>query len=446
VCSALFDIIDNSNTDQASLFFPFPFVLQDKTFPMTSNIVKGMPFGTMKYDAMKFKSPDVHEILYPTVASENRLASAPIVDGKTQLNCTGYASKKTKHGHSIKVEREIELHFLESDFTWLVFVSHPVTVQCVEDSTTGGVQLQVIDTDDKNSNTEKKTSSKGEDDPFIMRIALAKFCTSNNNPIYCHHEQMIPYSLNVGQGRYDDLLRNHSQFMPGPDTDFEYAVDQNEGHIQIVFDWDVKDIKNYNAPPSITDDADIVNHDLITFALPHHLDLMGTRYAPGYLKYCATTLIGPACLLAGSRWTMMENLPVIGLRAPLPPAPWAIKALAESAQKDIHYTTSKFYSKGAGDTYFSGKMLAKLGRIVAVVDELRELCGQDAKKSHVSKEYRKVCDDVKLPNNGDFSKAVASLRSSVEIWLNGKAVTPFVFDNHCKYCRCVLGMLLKPTL
>jgi len=379
----------------------FYLFFQEKSFPMTSSIVKGMPYATMKYDAM-MQSDDESNDWYPTVASEIALAKEPIVDGKIQLSCLGFvqtapivvpttsssssdssssssssSSRKDEEleqqpkQYRVRVERDIELHFTESDFTWLVFVSRPVTVECVVHADTGGMQLQVVD-DSHGDDDEDTSSGKERDDdsiavesarevkeddeqPFFIRIALTKTCTSNANPIYCHHEQMIPFSLNLGQGKYDDLLRNHSHLIPGPDTSFDYVIDQTQQEIHIEFDWDVKDMRNYNRDVARNNDDITMANDLIVFALPHHLDLMGTRMAPGYLKYCASTLIGPACLLAGSKWNMVEHLPQIDFRAPRPPAPWVLPALAKSVEEDLKYQIPKFYRKGAGDTYFSGK-------------------------------------------------------------------------------------------
>lgn len=408
---------------------------------MFSSIVKGMPYGTMVYETTRYESSQGKkegETWYPTVASQIPLAQAPIVDGKTNLGCLGQTfsssnsqKKSTKEDepdeYQAKVEKEIELHFVDSDFSWLVFVSKPVTIQCVFDKATTTMQLQVVDSDDDDGE---------EEPPFVIRIALAKFCTSNKNPIYCHHEQLLPYSLGLGQGRYEDLLRNHSRLVPGPNTDFDYNLDETKHQIDIIFDWDARDMSDYQTPMSTTDTHTSMDEDLIAFALPHHLDLMGTQNAPGYLKYCANTLIGPACMLSGSQWKMVEHVPAINFRAPRPPAQWAIKALAKSAKKDIKYRLPPLYEKGSGDTYFSGKMLAKLGRILVVVDEIRELCGKTGDGS-VAHGYKDVCRSAEIPTQKEADYALATLRSSVEVWLSGKAVTPFVFDDACMYWNCL---------
>lgn len=78
-------------------------------------------------------------------------------------------------------------------------------------------------------------------------------------------------------------------------------------------------------------------------------------------------------------------------------------------------------------------MLAKLGRVLTIVEELKELCSQGTTKGgDLSIEYEEACRGVKLPTDRHVNKAVANLRSSVEVWLNGKAVTPFVYDDACK--------------
>lgn len=77
-------------------------------------------------------------------------------------------------------------------------------------------------------------------------------------------------------------------------------------------------------------------------------------------------------------------------------------------------------------------MLAKLGRVLTVVEELKELCGGQGTTKEGDVEYKEACRGVKLPSERDVNKAVANLRSSVEVWINGKAATPFVYDDACK--------------
>jgi hypothetical protein len=138
---------------------------------------------------------------------------------------------------------------------------------------------------------------------------------------------------------------------------------------------------------------------------------------------------------------MIENLPNIGFRAPRPPAPWSIDSLAKSLSHDIHYKLPSYFRKGIGDTYFSGKMLAKLGRILMVAEEVKELCDEAAIKGNNG--YEEVCEDVTLPSDDQMTNAVNNLRSSVEIWINGTGATPFVFDSKCKFWPSTCASLIS---
>ena len=67
-------------------------------------------------------------------------------------------------------------------------------------------------------------------------------------------------------------------------------------------------------------------------------------------------------------------------------------------------------------------MLAKLGRILAIGEELYEICSATDRPSE--------CHGLQVPalDGTEFQTALASLRSSVEIWINGTGTTPFVYD------------------
>ena len=364
---------------------------------MSSSILKGMPYVTMVYNEIEGKSSSSGKTILPTVHSMKHLAADPVVDKVNKYKCDG---------SSFQVDGEIELLIAESDFSWLVFFSEPVTVRCDSNSETG-FNLQVTGTTDGRDDYKSK--------PLIVRVAWLKSCSTGGNPIYCHQELMHPSALMLGQGLYGDILRNHSNYYPGPNAKFSYAVDDSLDKISLVFDWDAQQMS-----PDIEDTSD---NQLIAFALPHHYELYEVMPKFDSQIYCVASMIGPACLTRGSRWEIAEDMPDISMRAPRPPAPWAMESLARSLKKDIRFTLPKYYKKGAGDTYFSGKRLAKLARILAIAEETIELCeGNDAL-------YTDVCHGLSLPDTNELDDAVAELRSSVEVWLNGSAVTPFVYDS-----------------
>ncbi len=214
-------------------------------------------------------------------------------------------------------------------------------------------------------------------------------------------------------------------------------MDETNKEIRITFNWDVRTLTGpvYSHLP-----LNLTGNGLIAYALPHHIGLLtDVNFTMGEEMYCAASLVGPACLVEGSTWTLKDETPPLELRAARLPAPWSVGALAESLRTDLTFSLPKYYQRGAGDTYFSGKMLAKLGRILIVAEELTEICEQ-AGMMHESyfaawnaslRGYQQACDGIDLPSRADIAAAAASLRSSLEVWFNGSAETPFVFDSSC---------------
>ena len=374
---------------------------------MHSSITKGMPYATMRYEKLQSVG-DQGEIILPSVVAEIPLAKNPTVDDSdTEVPCHQKAEP-------FRVEREVKLFFESSDFSWLVFVSEPVLMQCVVDDI-GRVKLQVVGWDQE---PEKERD-------LVLRIALLEMCTTGAEPVWCHQEKMHPTALLLGQGHYGSQLRLHANHFPGPNTSFRYEVeeknDESTGTVAtLTFDWDAQDMSDIALHPVPANKTAI-----LAFALPHHFDIIVQSPPADHDIYCVNSLIGPTCLYEGSVWELKEDIPEITFRASIPPAPWSIPAIAGSLQEDIHYHLPKYYQRGAGDTYFSGKMLAKLARILLIAEEVKELCTE----TNPDSEYVEACRDVTLPSQTDMDSALDRLRSSVEVWINGTAETPFVYDS-----------------
>jgi hypothetical protein len=98
---------------------------------MTSNIVRGMAFVTMEYSKKDFirgdndesdTGDDGGEKLFPTIAAPLALKDPVFIDGSDHLlDCS--STSKTKKA---LVQKDIELYFHDSDFSWMVFFSQPV--------------------------------------------------------------------------------------------------------------------------------------------------------------------------------------------------------------------------------------------------------------------------------------------------------------------------------
>jgi len=187
---------------------------------------------------------------------------------------------------------------------------------------------------------------------------------------------------------------------------------------ELIFDWDVKYMSDLCRMGSSEHDT-----DLLVFAIPHQMERMPSNALPNHKRYCKSSLTGPACLLQGNIWVIPQDLPKVGFRAKRPPKPEYIPTLGEVLSTDIEFDLPDYYKKGAGDTYFSGKLLAKLARIILVADEVESICGDEGGRDYVD-----VCQNATLPSHKQKDDAIQRLREGVEIWINGEAETPLVYD------------------
>lgn len=369
---------------------------------MTSTITYGMPYTTMQYSSLGGIFHEENE-LFPTIGSAMSLNGPLTVDGRKHVKCGPH--------RLFHVDRDLEFTCRHSDFTWIVFVSEPVKMQCVERSN-GATLLQIVEFA-HNSDIDRN---------LVVRAALAKQCSTGKNAIYCHQVKMHPTALLLGQGQYDKILRDYADLFPGPDSSFDYIFNEEDKTATLIFDWDVQSMSRIALhPPTPKNET---GRGAIAFALPHHFDGIVQLPPADNDIYCVASLVGPACLYEGSTWEIVEDIPEIGFRAARFPSPWSIPFLSESLKTDILFTLPDFYERGAGDTYFSGKMLARLARILLIAEEFNQICNPD----HPYPDgYDEVCTSER-PTQKNILSAIDRLKSSVEVWVNGTAEIPFVYD------------------
>lgn len=393
---------------------------------MTSNIVRGMSFATMEY-----KKDFVGGDVLPTIAAPLAMKDPILMDGSdNQLKCSNTTSKKAL------VEKDMELYFHDSDFSWMVFFSQPVWIQCfvipdvqsdvvgVEDQK-GKTYIQVVEVDEKDCD--------GFADTLVVRAALIDQCTTNFNAASCREGLGNRGEDEPKKGAYTELLRQHADSYPGRHTSFSYNIsDGDDDHAILRFHWDAQLMSDFcvknstekatNTGASTTDDKE--ESSMLMFALPHHMDRLPEYMLPeGKKRYCKSTITGPACLVRGKSWTFRQDLPHIRFRAPRPPRPEFIPSLAKVLKQDMKWALPDWVIQGAGDTYFSGKYLAKLARILLIAEEVNELCGE-----HGGRDFISVCSNSTLPSKSQMEESIQELREGVQVWISGKAETPFVYD------------------
>jgi hypothetical protein len=372
---------------------------------MSSSIVRGMAYATMIYEE-RIGKPSHGSVVRPTIASRIPFGRPPLADGKTAIEC-GTKQKK------VLVEKEVELYFDWSGHSWLVFFSEPVWLQCEMQEDTGFVFLQVMDF--------LNDGDESNDKPFIMRATHLDACISGKNPNDCKGD--MPES---SKKAYGEVLRRHADYYPGRNTFMKYEIEDDAKEAKVTLDWDVQCMSTsceQNLHGSLRLDGHSATAGLITFALPHHLDKLDDSVFPNNELYCKSSISGPTCLVEGSDLTIVEPLPSVSLRAPRPLKAEFIPLIAKTLKYDMNFTLPDYFDRGAGDTYFSGKMLSKLGRILIVAEEVLELCHHNWFTG-----YHRYCKNSTLPSQSEMSAAIDRLQSGVEIWINGTAETPFVYD------------------
>ena len=382
---------------------------------MVSTVVKGMPYTTMEYHERQATS-DFGNKLLPTITSPIGLAKKPLLDGKSGLDCS-------KHGTSALVEKELELHF-DSDYTWLVFFSEPVWLQC---HSSKGTMIQILESD--------SDGKDGDQQPLIVRAALLDTCTTGSNKNLCKEGfgDRLPDEDQVKE--YAEILRQSSPYYPGAQSSVTFEIEDDATEGFLTLDWDVQtfpgvvgNASTAGSPQSLRNLKETPQEaGLVMFALPHHLDRFDSTMWPNGVKYCKWSLNGEICLVKGSSWTLKEDLPRIGLQAARPPRAEFLPAIGNAVLEDIGFALPEFFERGAGDTYFSGKMLSKLARILLVAEELVEICEGKVDEAD-AKEYDDACANFTLPSAENRTAALDRLRRSVEVWINGTAESPFVYD------------------
>ena len=400
---------------------------------MISHIVRGMPYGTVRFgkDA-KDKS------VLPTILAGNRARSILIdssssnnnddsnndstskstTTNNNKMECGSFTGKSIDQdpnhlaaissdgkANVYSVQREIILHMDESDFTWIVFFSKPVKVQCFSDA------VPVVSVPGANAEVEFRLNvvevlNDENEDELVVRVALLNECTSGKGIIkeHCEHLQTLEYdtiSSKAMSKEYLEVLRNGSMLYPkSPLVGTQFPEDDNgddekkDRVTNVVFDWDVTatnsnngsadlhavDFKDSTGSPatvvgsvglratassaaeattlmksSVTTSDENDDSSFIMFALPHHLESLLSSNDDSEADYslCLRTFHGRTCLVQGSVWNMpIAHGPPQSFLADRPPSADAIPLIADALSKDINFKLSANVLRGAADTYF----------------------------------------------------------------------------------------------
>jgi len=390
------------------------------TKSMSTHIVRGMPYATMQYFGGAL----------PTIYSFNGPASgnSPItIDGKESLQCS--SKGESKNAYPVTVKSHVDMHFINSDFTWGVMFSKPVKVQCEingDDKQTRDFKLSVVGYDED------------EVQPLTVRVTLLNECTTGESNIKDHCIGNNALTDKNGNEQYAKMMRDSAAVFPtSPQLEFAYpGNDSSDRTANITIDWKAA---TYHS-------ASNKQKDLLMFAMPHHIESLinstSRNNSVEITTRCVKTFHGRTCLVRGDKWTLSEDLGApMSFHAPRPPKAAVIPTLANALAEDIHYSLSDNTLRGASDTYFSGKVLARVARVISIAAEMNALAESASSGSSDIFQVKYADVDEKtlsqiseaaasenLPSKEDIMKAVDMLKEGVSVWLSEKAEAPFVFD------------------
>jgi endoglucanase Acf2 len=439
---------------------------------MRTPIVRGCPYTTMEYTN-----------LAPLIVVQRKLSAPLIVDNKVGLDALSIVCGEGKGNYSagkpFMVNREIKLQFDTSDMTWLLFVSQPTEFVCTNTAMPlpdpnapplpPGVAPTYPDGIVPSAWFQLRATAPMQP-AGVVRIALTNNCTTGQSPIHCDQ---------VGKPRdqsdYEQLIREHAELYPSGAANIEFGfptVGKELEQTILHFNWRPLSMTSGNRARGATDantpngnvgkkkngtkthdavsrklhsetkhtheetheetEEEVFSGQVLMLALPHQQSsLISINESTNtFLDVgCVTSLHGKACPVAGNVWNLVEEIRDVHFGSQSPYKPEMLQDLRTALLADLTYEIPVNYQKGAGDTYFSGKMLSKLARIVQVGSEVAALAKKDKDDMTSSAKTRAAVSAWLEEYDQLHEAALDRLRSSVEVWLNGSALAPLVFDD-----------------
>eukprot|EP01038_Epipyxis_sp_PR26KG_P009986 gene9986-13436_t len=371
---------------------------------MRTPIVRGSPYTSMIY-------LDATPRLYIERTTSDELIIDRGVGGKKLVCGVG---RDVFSAEPVLVNQEIKVQFDTSDMTWLIFLSEPALFVCSTrkaSQSTENLPPGVVIPHDSSKAEYFELRAVNPMKIGMVRVAMSNNCTTGQNPQYCNYHQPRDNS------EYEALLRNHWDVYPTAKADIEFTfpsteMDAEDEELRLNFMWKpasifniVADITNnkYNDPKTPI----IPKNELLMYAIPHHQErlrpVIGSSNSVQKAG-CSPTIHGFACPVLGGSWSLVEHLHRASFSATLAPRDEMLDDIHAALEVDLKYEIPNNYMKGAGDTYFSGKMLAKLARVLIIANELGE-------------------SDSDL-----FLDALGRLRAGVQVWLDGSSQSPLLYD------------------
>ncbi len=284
--------------------------------------------------------------------------TAQISTSQTMSSMTVDGEDFTCGDNTTSLASEVLVSFIQSDATYLIHFSTPAELICSE-----SFSLQT------------KSAYSG-----YVQLALANNCTTGFN---AHHCADFDMHEPADQSEWLQMLRDSvGVYVTGGEVSYE--VDDDEAVIS--FEYSTETVLSSQV-------------ELLMLSMPHHRGAgLSTATETSFFK----TIRGAAKAHLGSTWTMKEKLSPNELSAPRPISDEFRDEVLSALKADSTYDLAENYQLGAGDTYFSGKMIAKMARLAVIADELDET---------------EVRDTI-----------LETLKQRITVWLSESAEARFLYD------------------
>nr|BCB67682.1 beta-1,3-glucanase [Euglena gracilis] len=282
---------------------------------MQSTLVRGSPFVTMYYTSAA-----------PVLSTEQNVSTLAVDGVEHACNGQGLAGA------------QLTLQFEESDEEWTVFLPPNTPVRCISGNSRTVVEVL-------------ETSFTGN-----VRLALSNNCTTGRSPL-CDR----PGSPNRDLAEFRSALAAGSLECI---TGASLGYDEQPEAMRVTVQWKRERCWARSKPG-----------ELLLYALPHQIPLFaceegaqvailpngGHRNLRGYNRPVITTN-------HGSLWVwLVPNLPMPWVSDP---DPRRLEALKQAMKADETWDFGGEVLSGMIDSYFGGKELAKMARLILLFDEL----------------------------------------------------------------------------
>ena len=421
-----YHVIDDKTSTSIS---PLGVGLQWNHVNIKTYVVRGMPYGTVVFG----------KDTLPTIMAGNHPTSI-IIDNDTsnRMQCGTVTGKPIKQvpleslkaplsddgkAHVYRVQNELSFHLKYSDFTWVVYFSKPVNIRCFS----GAVPLagNPGPREEVRFRIDVTEVLSEDDSDLVVRMAVADECTTGESTMKEHCDKRPGYETLSTENRLELLRKGKDRYPKNPLLQVDFPKEEttaDERISNVVFDWDfTSSVTDPTQLRGITQyDRNVYDDNAcFMFALPHHIEALSEKDS----LICLHTFHGKTCLVDGDKWELpVQHGDPQSFLADRPPLTEAIPDIADALSNDVEYKMSSNMLRGAADTYFPAKILARVGRVIEIANELKSLSDgvavdySDANEAEVSSAALAAAASH-LPSDNQLESLLDDLQESVEIWL-----------------------------